>query len=91
MTADLPEWAMEKAGAALGSPDFSRELLQIRIARALVAERERAAGIARDIGEGQSKGWRDCPSKDGCGGYIAASNTAHFIATAILSDGGPDA
>lgn len=37
MTDTLPSWAMEKAGQALGSPDFSRELLQVRIAHSLLS------------------------------------------------------
>lgn len=52
---------------------------------------ERCVAIAVDIGQTQAKGWRDNPSKDGCGGEVAASNTGHFIATAIralIKEGG---
>jgi hypothetical protein len=86
MTADLPEWAMEKAGAALGSPDFSRELLQIRVAYALVAERERAAGIA----EAHANSFSNSRDMMVACQEAAADAKALEIATAILADGGPD-
>lgn len=39
----IPDEIMREAGKALGSPDFTREMLQVRVARALMTERERAA------------------------------------------------
>lgn len=93
---DVPQKVWKVAGRALGSPSFTRQTVQARIARAIMAaetrgeerERERCAKIADEEEvrrKAEGKGIR--PTSSGPLGEmclaIGGEASAKFIATAI--------
>lgn len=61
------------------------EIIATAIREACNEKLEEAAQRAMETSQAHAEGWRENPSKYGCGGAVAASNTGFFIIQAIRS------